>query len=33
VGNAALALANKVKLIRSGKYPAPDAGLRDPRQK
>jgi len=33
VGNAALALANQVKTIRSGKYQAPDAGLRDPRQK
>ncbi len=33
VGNAALALANQVKLIRSGKYQAPDAALHDPREK
>jgi multimeric flavodoxin WrbA len=33
VGNAALALAAIVKQIRSGSYRAPDAGLRDPREK
>ena len=33
VGNAALALASQVKSIRSGKYQAPDAELRDPREK
>jgi len=33
VGNAALALANQVRLIRSGKYQAPDAGIHDPREK
>jgi len=33
VGNAALALANQVKLIRSGKYQAPDEELHDPREK
>jgi hypothetical protein len=33
VGNAAAALANQVKLIRTGKYHAPDANLRDPREK
>ena len=33
VKNAALALANIVKQIRSGKYHAPDADLHDPREK
>jgi multimeric flavodoxin WrbA len=33
VGNAALALANLVKQIRSGKYHAPDAELHAPREK
>ena len=33
VSNAALALANMVKLIRTGKYHAPDEDLRDPREK
>ncbi len=33
VSNAALALANMVKLIRTGKYYAPDEQLRDPREK
>ena len=33
VKNAALALANMVKLIRAGKYHAPDQKLRDPREK
>jgi hypothetical protein len=33
VKNAALALANMVKLIRTGKYHAPDQKLRDPREK
>lgn len=33
VKNAALALANMVKLIRSGQYRAPDAELHDPREK
>lgn len=33
VGNAALALANMVKQIRSGQYRAPDEDLRDPREK
>lgn len=33
VKNAALALANMVKLIRTGKYHAPDEKLRDPREK
>jgi multimeric flavodoxin WrbA len=33
VKNAALALANTVKLIRGGDYHAPDEKLRDPRQK
>jgi multimeric flavodoxin WrbA len=33
VGNAASALANMVKQIRSGEYKAPDAGLHDPREK
>jgi hypothetical protein len=33
VGNAAAALANMVKQIRSGQYKAPDAGLHDPREK
>ena len=33
VKNAALALASQVKLIRSGKYRAPGAGLHDPREK
>jgi len=33
VSNAALALANMVKLIRTGKYHAPDEHLHDPRKK
>jgi len=33
VSNAALALANQVKLIRSGKYRSPDENLHDPREK
>jgi multimeric flavodoxin WrbA len=33
VENAARALANMVRQIRSGQFRAPDAGLRDPRQK
>jgi hypothetical protein len=33
VNNAALALANMVKLIRTGKYHAPDENLHDPRKK
>ena len=33
VSNAALALANMVKLIRTGKYHAPDEKLHDPREK
>ncbi len=33
VGNAALALANMIKLMRTGKYHAPDEQLRDPREK
>jgi len=33
VGNAALALANMVKQIRSGQYHAPDEELHDPREK
>ena len=33
VKNAALALANMVKQIRSGRYHAPDEKLRDPREK
>jgi len=33
VKNAALALANMVKLIRTGKYRAPDEKLHDPREK
>ena len=33
VKNAALALANMVKLIRRGKYQAPDQKLHDPREK
>ena len=33
VKNAARALASLVKQIRSGQYRAPDAGLRDPREK
>ena len=33
VSNAALALANMVKLIRTGKYHAPDEDLSDPREK
>ena len=33
VSNAALALANMVKLMRTGKYHAPDEKLRDPREK
>lgn len=33
VKNAALALANMVKLIRSGQYRAPDEELHDPREK
>jgi multimeric flavodoxin WrbA len=33
VKNAALALANMVKQIRSGEYKAPDKGLDDPREK
>jgi multimeric flavodoxin WrbA len=33
VGNAALSLANMVRQIRTGKYQAPDADLRDPREK
>ena len=33
VKNAALALANMVKLIRTGKYHAPDEKLHDPREK
>jgi multimeric flavodoxin WrbA len=33
VGNAALALANMVKQIRSGHYRAPDEELHDPREK
>ena len=33
VSNAALALANMVKLIRSDKYHAPDENLHDPRKK
>nr|ART40003.1 K195 [uncultured bacterium] len=32
VKNAALALANMVKPIRTGKYRAPDEKLRDPRE-
>ena len=33
VANAATALANMVKQIRSGQYRAPDEGLQDPREK
>jgi hypothetical protein len=33
VTNAAAALANMVKQIRSGQYRAPDEDLRDPREK
>ncbi|MBI1965986.1 MAG: NADPH-dependent FMN reductase, partial [Betaproteobacteria bacterium] len=33
VGNAAAALANMVKQIRSGNYHAPDEDLHDPREK
>jgi hypothetical protein len=33
VANAAKSLATLVTQIRSGDYRAPDAGLRDPRQK
>ena len=33
VKNAALTLARQVKLIRAGKYRAPDAGLHEPREK
>jgi len=33
VKNAALTLARQVKLIRTGKYRAPDAGLHEPREK
>jgi len=33
VGNAAQALAKMIGQIRSGKFRAPDAGLRNPRQK
>jgi len=33
VSNAALALANMVKLIRTGKYHAADEKLHDPREK
>ena len=33
VENAANSLAAMVRAIRSGAYRAPDAGLRDPRQK
>jgi hypothetical protein len=33
VANAAAALANIVKQIRSGQYKAPDEGLHDPREK
>jgi multimeric flavodoxin WrbA len=33
VGNAAAALTNIVKQIRTGQYRAPGAGLRDPREK
>ena len=33
VKNAALALANMVTLIRTGKYHAPDQKLHDPREK
>jgi hypothetical protein len=33
VENAAKSLANMVRAIRSGEYKAPDAALRNPRQK
>jgi hypothetical protein len=33
VNNAAAALANMVKQIRSGQYRAPDEDLHDPREK
>lgn len=33
VGNAALALANQIRLIHSGKFRAPDEDLHDPREK
>jgi hypothetical protein len=33
VGNAAAALANIVKQIRTGRYRSPDEGLHDPREK
>jgi hypothetical protein len=33
VANAATSLVNMVRAMRSGEYKAPDAGLRNPRQK